>query len=169
MLHCRATFCRATFSGIWRGVAWESRYTCMKGPTAPTFSALTGGVAPASSWKVSQYRTGGCRSYCRLSRYNGPLKSMDQSLGALFSGNICTDLSAPNHKSQIASDLKSRSPNRKNFPQIAVSSGSNRTFKSRDLWFEPLFKSPLESQCPFPVQVVRTMSSYEKVHSVSNR
>ena len=27
-------------------------------------------------------------------------------------------LSAPNHKSQIASDLKSRSPNRKNFPQI---------------------------------------------------
>ena len=28
--------------------------------------------------------------------------------------------SAPNHKSQVASDLKSRSPNRKNFPQIAV-------------------------------------------------
>ena len=42
-------------------------------------------------------------------------------------------LSAPNHKSQIASDLKSRSPNRKNFPQIAVLGGSNRTFKSRDL------------------------------------
>ena len=42
-------------------------------------------------------------------------------------------LSAPNHKSQIASDLKSRSPNRKNFPQIAVSGRSNRTFKSRDL------------------------------------
>ena len=78
-------------------------------------------------------------------------------------------LSAPNHKSQIASDLKSRSPNRKNFPQIAVSGGSNRTFKSRDLWFEPLFKSPLESQCRFPVQVVRTMSFSEKVHSVSNR
>ena len=36
------------------------------------------------------------------------------------------DLSAPNHKSQIASDLKSRSPNRKNFFQIAVSAGSNR-------------------------------------------
>ena len=46
---------------------------------------------------------------------------------------------APNHKSQIASDLKSRSPNRKNFPQIAVSGSSNRTFKSRDLWFDPLF------------------------------
>ena len=30
------------------------------------------------------------------------------------------ELSAPNHKSQIASDLKSRSPNRKNFPQIAA-------------------------------------------------
>ena len=42
-------------------------------------------------------------------------------------------LSAPNHKSQIASDLKSQSPNRKNFPQIAVLSSSNRTFKSRDL------------------------------------
>ena len=77
--------------------------------------------------------------------------------------------SAPNHKSQIASDLKSRSPNRKSFPQIAVSAGSNRTFKLRDLWFEPLFKSPLESQCRFPAQVVRTMSFSEKVHSVSNR
>ena len=77
------------------------------------------------------------------------------------------NLSAPNHKSQIASDLKSRSPNRKNFPQIAVSGGSNRTFKSRDLWFEALFKSPLESRCRFPVQVVRTMGFSEKVHSVS--
>ena len=71
-------------------------------------------------------------------------------------------LSAPNHKSQIASDLKSRSPNRKNFSQIAVSGSSNRTFKSRDLWFEPLFKSPLESQCQFLVQRVRTMSFSEK-------
>ena len=35
--------------------------------------------------------------------------------------------SAPNHKSQIASDLKSRSPNRKNFPQNAVLGSSNRT------------------------------------------
>ena len=43
------------------------------------------------------------------------------------------NLSAPNHKSQIASDLKSRIPNRKNFPQIAVLDSSNRTFKSRDL------------------------------------
>ena len=56
---------------------------------------------------------------------------VDQYLGALLSGKICVDLSAPNHKSQIASDLKSRSPNRKNFPQIAVSAGSTRTFSSR--------------------------------------
>ena len=82
---------------------------------------------------------------------------------------IWHDLSAPNHKSQIASDLKSRSPNRKSFPQIAVSGSSNRTFKSRDLWFEPLFKSPLKSQCRFPAQVVRTMRISQKVHSVSNR
>ena len=68
-------------------------------------------------------------------------------------------------KSQIASDLKSRSPNRKSLPQIAAPGSSNRTFKSRDLWFEPpLFKSPLESQCQFLV-----MSSSEKVHAVSNR
>ena len=82
-----------------------------------------------------------------------------------------THLSAPNHKSQTASDLKSRSPNRKNFPQIAVSGGSNRTFKSRDLKvrFEPLFKSPLESQCQFLIQQVRTMSFSEKAHTVSNR
>ena len=35
--------------------------------------------------------------------------------------------SAPNHKSQVASDLKSRSPNRKKFPQIAVLGSSNHT------------------------------------------
>ena len=57
----------------------------------------------------------------------------------------------------------------KKFPQIAVSDGSTCTFKSRDLWFEPLFKSPLESQRRFPAQAVRTMSLSEKVHSVSNR
>ena len=76
-------------------------------------------------------------------------------------------LSAPNHKSQIASDLKSQSPNRKNFPQIAALGSSNRTFKSRDLWFEPLFKSPLESQCQFLIQQLRKMSFSEKVHTVS--
>ena len=39
---------------------------------------------------------------------------------------ICNPLrSAPNHKSQIASDLKSRSPNHKTFPRIAVSNGSS--------------------------------------------
>ena len=90
-----------------------------------------------------------------------------------FAPNITMEfhhhLSAPNHKSQIASDLKSRSPNRKNFPQIAVSRSSNRTFKSRDLWFEPLFKSPLESQCQFLLQQVRTMSFSDKVHTVANR
>ena len=77
-------------------------------------------------------------------------------------------LSAPNHKLQSASDLKSRSPNRKNFPKTAVSGSSNRTFKSRDLRFEPLFKSPLESQCQFFVQQVRTMSFSEEVPTVLN-
>ena len=43
------------------------------------------------------------------------------------------DLSVPNHKLQIASDLKSQSPNRRNFPQIAVLGSSNRRSKSRDL------------------------------------
>ena len=42
-------------------------------------------------------------------------------------------LSAPSHKPQNARALKSRSPNRKNFPQITDSGSSNRTFKSRDL------------------------------------
>ena len=37
------------------------------------------------------------------------------------------ELSAPNHKSQIASDFKSRSSNRKNIPQIAVKNASNRS------------------------------------------
>ena len=50
-------------------------------------------------------------------------------IGRGYRGN----LSAPNHKSQLDSEFKSRSPNRKNFPQIAVSGSSNRTFKSRDL------------------------------------
>ena len=36
-------------------------------------------------------------------------------------------------KPQIASDLTSWSPNRKNLPQITVSDSSFRTFKSRDL------------------------------------
>ena len=35
---------------------------------------------------------------------------------------------------------------------------TNRTFKSRDLWFEPLFKSPLESQCQF---LIKTSQSNE--------
>ena len=50
-------------------------------------------------------------------------------------------LSAPNRKSQTASDFESRIPNRKNFPQIAVKRGPNRTLKSCDFWFGPLFKS----------------------------
>ena len=45
------------------GVSQENRATPReKGPVAPTFSALKGGVAlQITSWKVSGYR--GCRSY----------------------------------------------------------------------------------------------------------
>ena len=46
---------------------------------------------------------------------------------------IDKNLSAPNHKSLIASDFKLRSPNRKNIPQIAVRNASNPQLKSRDL------------------------------------
>ena len=42
-------------------------------------------------------------------------------------------ISAPNHKSQIASDLKSRRPNRKNFPPIAASGSSNRAICDSNL------------------------------------
>ena len=79
------------------------------------------------------------------------------------------DLSAPNHKSQIASDLKSRSPNRKNFPQIAVSSSSNRTFNRAMCDLNLCSYSPLESQCQFLIQQVRTLRFSDKVHTVSNR
>ena len=54
-------------------------------------------------------------------------------------------------KSQIASDLKSQGPNRRNCPQIAAPRSSNRKSKSRNLCFEPLSKSPPESQLQFPV------------------
>ena len=89
---------------------------------------------------------------------------------AFWVGPHWAHLSAPNHKSQIASDLKSRSPNRKNFPQIAVSGSSNRTFKSRDLWFEPLFRSLLESQCQFLIQQVWTMNElfWESSHCLKS-
>ena len=44
-----------------------------KGPVAPTFSALTGGVAlQVASWKVLRYK-GVSQLDSRLSRYNGPL------------------------------------------------------------------------------------------------
>ena len=45
------------------GVSQENRATPpQKGPVAPTFSALEGGVAlQVVAWKVSRYR--GCRSY----------------------------------------------------------------------------------------------------------
>ena len=62
------------------------------------------------------------------------------SMEHFFHNNLCNcskittpELSAPNHKSQSASDLESQNPNRKNFPQIAVSGGLKCTFKSRDL------------------------------------
>ena len=42
-------------------------------------------------------------------------------------------------------------------------------FETRDLSFESLCKSPLESQCRFVVEVVRVVSFSEKVHVVSNR
>ena len=132
-------------------------------------------------------------------------------------------LSAPNYKSQIASDLKSRSPNRKNFPQSGVAP-ANQTkersvhelfagaFRNKSsmhknseihelfvlalslVWFAGGTPDPNRSlgrlkshfqiarfviwasvqiavriAMPFPAQVVRTMSSSEKVHSVSNR
>ena len=46
--------------------------------------------------------------------------------------------------------------------------GSSRTFTSRDLWFEPLFNRRWNRNANFWEQV-RTMSSSEKVHTVSNR
>ena len=46
-------------------------------------------------------------------------------------GIYLDDLGAPNHKSQIASDFKSRRPNRKNIPQIAVKKRFKSQFKSR--------------------------------------
>ena len=49
------------------GVARESHYSPSKGPVAPTFSALNGGVAlQVASWKVSQYREVS-QLHCRLS------------------------------------------------------------------------------------------------------
>ena len=73
-------------------------------------------------------------------------KSIEQEVfgkaAAMFRGIDLHILSAPNHNSQIAGDLKSWRPDRK----IAVLGSSNRTFTSRDLWFVPLFKSPLELQ-----------------------
>ena len=46
----------------------------------------------------------------------------------------------PNHKLQIASDFKSRSPNRKSIPQITVKNASNRRSKSQrralQIWFD---------------------------------
>ena len=80
---------------------------------AVAVSGVCSGVPEESSGKVPG----------RLLEKLFPNRAMLQILG----------LKAPNHKSQIASDLKSRSPNRKNFTQIAVPGRSNRTFKSRDL------------------------------------
>ena len=42
-------------------------------------------------------------------------------------------VSAPNCKSQVASDLESQNPNRRNFPQITASRSSDRRSKSRNL------------------------------------
>ena len=52
-------------SSGWRGVAREPQYTPSKGPVAPTFSALKGGVAlQVASWKVSLYK-GLSQLHCR--------------------------------------------------------------------------------------------------------
>ena len=144
-LHGRAALCHTTLTRVWRGVAGESRYTPRKGPLTPTFSALEGGAAlQVASWKASRYN-GVSQLPCRLSRCSGALRQVVQltepKLQTTNNGPRSVSpfsikrhgLSAPNHKSQIASDLKSRSPNRENFPQIAASNSSNRTFKSRDL------------------------------------
>ena len=64
-----------------------------------------------------------------------------------------------NRRAQIARKLR----------KIAASSTSNHTFNSRDLWFGPLFKSPLKSQCQFPVQQDSTLIFSERSHTVSNR
>ena len=55
------------------GASQENRDTRPeKGPVAPPFSALEGGVAlQVASWKVSRYKGGVAQRHCRLSRYNG--------------------------------------------------------------------------------------------------
>ena len=55
------------------GVSQENRATPpQKGPVAPTFSALEGGVArQVVAWKVSRHRARS-QLHCCLARYNGP-------------------------------------------------------------------------------------------------
>ena len=67
-LHCRATFCRITFSMFWRGVAGESRCIASKGPVAHAFSALEG----VSHIKLPLRRCRGTRG--------GPQKCCDHSV-----------------------------------------------------------------------------------------
>ena len=74
-----------------------------------------------------------------------------------------------NHTNRKSLVIWNRGAQSQEFPPNRCPGSSNRTFKSRDLWFEPLFKSPLESQCQFLIQQVRTMSFSEVVHTVSNR
>ena len=145
-------FCLSEVRASWSAKRSMSRVAAAAGfsavwsnspPPSPTFSVSPGGCAifvraPLSAQEIrapalerwvseaglclAKVCDAGRNTWCFASCYGYPVSH--QNRGAL---------SAPNHKSQIASDLKSQSPNRKNFPQIAVSGSSNRTFKSRDL------------------------------------
>ena len=53
-------------------------------------------------------------------------------------------LSAPNHNSQTASGLNSRSPNHKNFPTKPLS-WSAQVAETRDLWFAVGIATPISS------------------------
>ena len=80
----------------------------------------------------------------------------------------CQGLSATNSK-PATGDLKSQSPNGRKISQIAIVGSSNRRSKLPNLWLEPPFKSPLESQRKFPAQQVSTMSFSQMGHAISNR
>ena len=54
-------------------------------------------------------------------------------------------LSAPNHKSQIASDLKSQSPNRRNYPQIAVFRAHTKGVVQQHTLLRRVLRSVLET------------------------
>ena len=105
-----------------------------RAPETPQ-GTLLGHFGPRRARETPVAGRGGCKHKRKRDARRLHVSNMRKRklAGHQLDGQPGAGLSAPNHKSQIASDLKSRSPNRKNFPQIAVSGGSNRTFKSRDL------------------------------------